>query len=718
MPDEVTTSVMVALYVSETAAQTLALDVYEALTDEEDDPYDSDAVAVGVDYYNPDTYTPADVRVVAPRDMHVTLLYFPTIALGQVETLIAAAKRVAASLPPATGRYAGKAEFLFGSDGYPCVALVDSLDLIPLRQRLIGAIDGIEYSRAHGFIPHVTLAYSWFEDALRYRTKSQIDFVFDTISVVVGREQRVDFRFAGGIGKSLIEGVSSGIVDNTGDTSNANDVPLESVTTNERTNVEAIATRTLWTQAAIAALPDSAFLHIEENVLKADGETARVRYFPVRDASGAVDIAHVKAAVRQIEVSESLSAETKTVLLDQAKRLLSGSDTSEKSGRRLSRRMADKLNDALATIRGLVKWADYEDEDDTEDDEGDGEKALPERRFFHVQKDANGDDRWLSWSSNGFEDREKEIVSTDALIADVARADKDGNRGPLLLWHTPGTEIGVCDFQTVEGRFLIESGTFLDTDFAQRAKDAFVEYEETFGEPLGTSIGFRHPLGDELDRVYDEIQIIERSVCPLRVAANPFTTFQALRGDARMEQQKREWFAKIFASETAADEIITRAASATKELESLYSYKAVKADEPEPDPPTPPAEPEPPTSDDDAASVAQFQTGLADVLSKALAPVVDAIKTIDTAISQGAERDAARDKTITDLQAAVATLTEAATKTAPSSAPRAAAHRATEVDTNILDPDKAKGLFDPGNGTPATPARPYVDDLIRTGGVQ
>ena len=88
-----------------------------------------------------------------------------------------------------------------------------------------------------------------------------------------------------------------------------------------------------------------------------------------------------------------------------------------------------------------------------------------------VFKEASGRLRWVMFSSNSFQDTDREIVSQAALERDVERTDKEHNYGPLRWWHVgnpdkmtrspgEGIDIGDCDFRAIHGRVLIESGTF------------------------------------------------------------------------------------------------------------------------------------------------------------------------------------------------------------------------------------------------------------------
>lgn len=180
---------------------------------------------------------------------------------------------------------------------------------------------------------------------------------------------------------------------------------------------------------------------------------------------------------------------------------------------------------------------------------------------FKAFEDKNGEMRWISFSSNAFEDLEKELFTTKALEEAVEHAEKTGERGPLLLYHVPAAEVGQCDFQAVQGRFLIESGTFSDTPLGRKA----LEYFTNSDEEHQVSIGYTYKAGDEQDGTYDWLRINERSVCPFGTAANPWTDF-SLFGDKEMHEKQKEWMTKVFGEELAQG-VIAKADSKTKELE-------------------------------------------------------------------------------------------------------------------------------------------------------
>jgi polyhydroxyalkanoate synthesis regulator phasin len=169
-------------------------------------------------------------------------------------------------------------------------------------------------------------------------------------------------------------------------------------------------------------------------------------------------------------------------------------------------------------------------------------KTLPPAGAFTVFKTAKGL-RWLAFSSNGYEDRDKEIVSTKALAADVERTSADGKFGPLRWWHLghpdpanadepwgPGVDLGWADYSAMSGPFLVESGTFIN--------DAIGEAIARKAKDLALSLGFFHPKGEpDASGVFHHIRRFERSLAPAGKVANPLTAFYVPGANHVNEQQ-------------------------------------------------------------------------------------------------------------------------------------------------------------------------------------
>ena len=92
--------------------------------------------------------------------------------------------------------------------------------------------------------------------------------------------------------------------------------------------------KAVWTTAYVNDLPDSAFLYVAPGGEKdSDGKTTprSLRYFPVRDATGAVDQAHVRNALARIPQSD-LSQAVQDAATAKANGLLDSSKTVDVTG--------------------------------------------------------------------------------------------------------------------------------------------------------------------------------------------------------------------------------------------------------------------------------------------------------------------------------------------------------------------------------------------------
>lgn len=210
-----------------------------------------------------------------------------------------------------------------------------------------------------------------------------------------------------------------------------------------------------------------------------------------------------------------------------------------------------------------------------------GKKSEPEIEelggdsFKVFRNKATGETRWVSFSSNAFEDLDKELFTTAALEEAVAYADKTGERGPICVFHVEESAFGQCDFQGIQGRFLIESGTFDDTDLGRTAEKYFSETNKEWQ----VSIGFKYRAGDELDGMYDWFRFRERSVCPMGTAANPYTDFGIFGGNKEVDERKIATLTEIF-GEDRAKRVLATAEEKTKELEEAnIRHKELKEGE-------------------------------------------------------------------------------------------------------------------------------------------
>jgi HK97 family phage prohead protease len=93
--------------------------------------------------------------------------------------------------------------------------------------------------------------------------------------------------------------------------------------------------RDVWDTAYVNNLPDSAFLLIGPGGRKdADGKTVprSLRYFPVRNAAGDVDLPHLRNALARIPQASSISAAQRQAAMDKAKALAKSTSVSGDKG--------------------------------------------------------------------------------------------------------------------------------------------------------------------------------------------------------------------------------------------------------------------------------------------------------------------------------------------------------------------------------------------------
>ncbi len=332
------------------------------------------------------------------------------------------------------------------------------------------------------------------------------------------------------------------------------------------------AVKAMWSTAFVNNLPNSSFLYIKpdcgENDADGKMKPRSCRMFPVKDADGNPDLAHVRNAIARATQS-NLPEEVQTKIQKQAQRMLITEKEDEKAGKKIQKGMMAKLKAAWATIKEIMDWAEPQEED--EEDE-------PMMKFFEGKSSVGikkvGDEYWyVTWSANAFQDREKEIFSTKSLESYVVEAEKKEDRGYFNLWHI-GTKAqpDLTDFaekkwQGVIGRFLVEGGPFLKTEKGKAAFKFFKQYSE--GHPdlapegWGCSVEYRYLPEERKTGIYKNVWITRTSTLPKLAAANIWT-----QGGITMaltkEQQKA---AELIFGEELTKQIVKTAEDKTKELE-------------------------------------------------------------------------------------------------------------------------------------------------------
>jgi len=240
-----------------------------------------------------------------------------------------------------------------------------------------------------------------------------------------------------------------------------------------------------------------------------------------------------------------------------------------KAGRRLNSTMLKKLNEAIEFLKNLSSWGKYQDKQ---------KETLPLFKMTADKgvaiKEVNGKPWIITWSSNGFEDRDKEIVSTKALENWSAKINEQENKGFFNLWHISNTDFAEKHFTMVPGRMLIEGGPFLDNAKGKAALQFFKQHleghKELAPEGWGCSIEFKY-LPDEREKgIFENVEITRTSILPRYSAANIHTQIKELKMSMTKEQAKA---AEVVFGKELANSLISGAESKSKELEPKIAHK-------------------------------------------------------------------------------------------------------------------------------------------------
>lgn len=215
--------------------------------------------------------------------------------------------------------------------------------------------------------------------------------------------------------------------------------------------------------------------------------------------------------------------------------------------------------------------------------------------FGVMVKEVDGKPWHVTWSTNAFEDREKEIFSTKALETYVDHSMKADDRGTFDYWHIPGTDFAKKEFQAVIGRFLLEAGPYFDNEVGQKAMVFFKEYPvshpEFAPEGWGSSPQYLYLPEDRADGVYDWLWFPKTSTLPRAKAANVWTEAKQEQvmtklTDEQIKSAKRIWGEELF------NQMVTFAEQKSKDLEAAgVAFKDAGT-------PTPAEETPPPTTTD------------------------------------------------------------------------------------------------------------------------
>lgn len=210
-----------------------------------------------------------------------------------------------------------------------------------------------------------------------------------------------------------------------------------------------------------------------------------------------------------------------------------------------------------------------------------------ERNAIIVEKDANGDWRWIGWVSNNFQDFDGETIAEVAHKEYVQFLDENPAMAPAFItWHTPDTmRKSLPDFWDYRNGFLIMSGKLTEKEAGDLMSAATLT---DLGMSHGTLVLARDPMDR---RVITKYRMYEVSDLPLENAANPFTALETLSKEADMD--KLAYLSQFIGKDRAQKAIEEQTAEAQKSLQAAGVTSKEKTETP---PTAPAAEPNPPTA--------------------------------------------------------------------------------------------------------------------------
>lgn len=169
-----------------------------------------------------------------------------------------------------------------------------------------------------------------------------------------------------------------------------------------------------------------------------------------------------------------------------------------------------------------------------------------------VIKGADGERLMLIVTSNSYQDREGETITTDALKSDVDKAwdsveDQFASDNKLLFWHDDRVELGDIVWADMRGPFLVE----LAKENHAPLSAHFFDYREAHpDEKWGASHRFAYlKAHKDEDGTYHHIHKRETSILPREAAANALT----FSGVIPMTSKRDAFLNKMLGLDNAAE---------------------------------------------------------------------------------------------------------------------------------------------------------------------
>jgi len=245
------------------------------------------------------------------------------------------------------------------------------------------------------------------------------------------------------------------------------------------------------------------------------------------------------------------------------------------------------------------------------------------------------------WTSNAFEDREREIFSTKSWEDYVDRVDNhpEIRPGRVWFWHIKGSGFADIVWQDMVGRLLVEVAKVDDTPRGTKAFHALQhpeEYPDLAPEGWGTSHGYLYRGDDKETGVYKFVHKFESTVLPFDKASNIYGGLKEVL-DMSVSAEKQAALVELFGDEEAV-KIIAEAQKASDDLESSgVAFKEDKKAKAKKVPPVVPEEEEEEEEGEEGEKEAVYELEMDDALLKEIAshvPALDVGKIVASAVKE------------------------------------------------------------------------------------
>lgn len=250
-------------------------------------------------------------------------------------------------------------------------------------------------------------------------------------------------------------------------------------------------------------------------------------------------------------------------------------------------------------------------------------------RGLTVTRQADGRYRWVAVACTAILNRVGEVDSR-ALFENFVKRIAAGEPMPLVdFWHMNGSEFGVADYVDWDGYALIASGLFDDAEVGRAAAEGIAR-DPTY---WGTSIKYRPKAGERVEvangvriPVYTDGVLLRVSILPESKAASLYTT---ITGGVQMKDEIRAALLKLL----GRDELVDQVAHTVDGVNERAAEPGVIARDAEPAPEAAPVAPAAPASE--AEGIAALMKRITD-LEEALALLTNAVQGMGAASEDGA----------------------------------------------------------------------------------